>query len=128
MNDSPDIPESEITSPANYQNRRTFMRAAAVAGSLLATGTAYRLFNPVRYVEAVQPPVQGIRRPSETPAELLAEGWRVPEELTPEANILHYNNFYEFTTSKQDVAYEARNFRTDIWKLTFDGLVDRTRT
>jgi methionine sulfoxide reductase catalytic subunit len=128
MSDSPDIPESEITSPADYHNRRSFMRAAAVAGSVLATGTAYRLFNPVRYVEAVQPAVDGIRQPAETPRELLAQGWRVPEELTPEADILHYNNFYEFSTSKQAVAYEARNFRTENWKITVDGLVDRPRT
>lgn len=39
--------------------------------------------------------------------------------------ITSYNNFYEFTTSKKGVKPLARNFRSDPWKITVDGLVEK---
>ena len=57
-------------------------------------------------------------------AELLARGWRVDEDKTPEASILSYNNFYELTTNKESVAEAAKDFRTDGWQLVVDGMVN----
>ena len=40
------IKSSEITPESVYLNRRTFIRAAALAGTTLATAGVYRFFNP----------------------------------------------------------------------------------
>ena len=52
----------------------------------------------------------------------------VDETLTTERDITHYNNFYEFTTSKEDVATAAADFKTDGWELRVDGLVNQPKT
>ncbi|MDO8490868.1 MAG: protein-methionine-sulfoxide reductase catalytic subunit MsrP, partial [Dehalococcoidia bacterium] len=40
----------------------------------------------------------------------------------------HYNNFYEFTMSKEDVAPLSQKFKTLPWTLTVGGLVNNPRT
>lgn len=128
MEDIPKIPESEITPPSVYFNRRSFMRAGAVAGSAIATGAIYRWFNPTRVIDSNSAVLANLQVPSESEAELLSRGWRVDETKTPEASILSYNNFYEFTTEKEGVAAAAKDFKTDGWQLIVDGLVDKPRT
>jgi len=46
MKESNKILAREITDPAVYFNRRTFMRAGILAASAVATGTIYRHLNP----------------------------------------------------------------------------------
>ncbi len=48
--------------------------------------------------------------------------------MTQELYITNYNNFYEFTTSKEGVAALAANFRTSGWQIKVDGLVDKPRS
>jgi len=45
-------------------------------------------------------------------------------ELNDYDQIISYNNFYEFTTSKEGVKKLAQNFKTDPWTLTVDGMVE----
>jgi sulfoxide reductase catalytic subunit YedY len=47
--------------------------------------------------------------------------------LTPCEDITHYNNFYEFSTDKDDVAILARDFKTSPWTVTVGGLVNKPR-
>jgi sulfoxide reductase catalytic subunit YedY len=49
-------------------------------------------------------------------------------ELTPYDDVISYNNYYEFTLSKEGVAFAARNFRTSPWEVAVGGLVHRPRT
>jgi sulfoxide reductase catalytic subunit YedY len=49
-------------------------------------------------------------------------------ELTTEQAINTYNNFYEFSLSKEGVASLAQNFRTDPWSVEVGGLVENPRT
>lgn len=35
----------------------------------------------------------------------------------------HYNNYYEFSTEKEDPAKLAKDFKTRPWSVTVDGLV-----
>jgi hypothetical protein len=44
------IPESEITPPALYFNRREIMRGGLLAAGVVATGWLYRRFNGVELV------------------------------------------------------------------------------
>jgi len=39
--------------------------------------------------------------------------------------ISSYNNFYEFSTSKEDVKHLAKDFKSEPWKITIDGLVEK---
>ena len=122
------ISSDEVTPPELYLNRRQLMRAAAAMASVAATAITYRWFNPVRYVESNAAPIQDLAATTESESELLARGWRVDEQTTVERSILNYNNFYEFTTNKEAVAAAASSFKTDGWKITVDGLVNKPRT
>jgi len=118
MTDIPRVPDSEITPPNVYFNRRSFMRAGIAAATALATASVYRKLNPRMFISANSIPIQGLQQATESENELLARGWRVNEDKTSEDSILSYNNFYEFTTEKEGVAQAARNFKTDGWQLT----------
>ncbi len=50
------------------------------------------------------------------------------DELTPFDSIISYNNFYEFTTDKEDVAILAADFKTSPWMVKVGGLVNKPQT
>src|SRR5690606_26435423 len=91
-------PRSEITAEAVYRSGREFRMgtAASSAAALLAACGA-----PSGAPEDGTPPPPGAEGqvgtavPTFTPA---------PDDLTSEQDILHYNNFYEFTLEKETVA------------------------
>ena len=47
------------------------------------------------------------------------------ETITPYKDVTNYNNYYEFSTDKDEPAELAKNFRTRPWKVKIDGLVDK---
>lgn len=124
----PEIPDNEITPPAVYFNRRMFLRAGAVAASTIATAGVYRWFNPRMEVTPSTELLRELSATNLTEAELISRGWHTSETKTAERDILSYNNFYEFTTDKQGVAAAAKDFRTDGWTITVDGLVNKPRS
>ncbi len=124
----PRIPDGEITPPELYFNRRRLMRAGIAAGTSLATASIYRAFNPVLRPEVATAPLDDLQPSPLTESEQQKRGLVVRDELTPEPIITGYNNFYEFTTSKEGVAWVARDFKTDGWKIEVDGLVDKPRS
>jgi sulfoxide reductase catalytic subunit YedY len=118
--------ESEkVTDKQVYLNRRLFMRAAALAGTATATTLLYRRLNP-RPAEQVKG--DKIEKVAKAPQpEAVKEGFAVNDQLTPFAAITNYNNFYEFDTSKQGVAYAAKGFVTRPWAVSVQGLVNKPR-
>jgi methionine sulfoxide reductase catalytic subunit len=48
-----------------------------------------------------------------------------PDPLTPYDTVINYNNFYEFSLNKDDVAEKAANFQTSPWIVEVSGLVDK---
>lgn len=125
--DVPRLSADEVTPPELYVNRRKFLRAGAAAASVVATAGMYRWFNPVARTESTGKALGGLSAASDSADDLLRKGFRVDEPSTPEQSILNYNNFYEFTTDKEAVAREAKDFRTDGWTITVDGLVNKPR-
>lgn len=121
-----EISPDEITDRRVYLNRRLFMRGAALAASMTATGLLYRQLNP--------PPLETpkgqtlLNVASSNNTEAISKGFAVNEPLTPLANITNYNNFYEFSTSKGGVASAARGFITQPWSVAVDGLVNKPRS
>jgi sulfoxide reductase catalytic subunit YedY len=120
-----DIKSSEITPQKVYLARRTFMRGAALLASTAATSFLYRKLNATP-----QPRVEGAKlaevvKPEANAA--TASGFTVNEKLTPFEDITGYNNFYEFTTDKQDVARVAAGFITRPWTVAVEGLVNKPK-
>ena len=122
---SPDIKEREITERSVYLNRRNFMRAAALCTTTLATGVLYRKLNPPPPPPRVGEKLPDVVKPA--PAEAQAAGFSTDEKPTPFEDITTYNNFYEFSTDKTEVAEASKNFVTRPWSVAVEGLVNKPR-
>jgi len=111
------INPSEITPEQVYLSRRGFMRAAGVAGSAgLLAACGVRTDVPAAPAEEVPPPA----------AEAATD--ELGDPLTPYEAVTGYNNYYEFTTEKEDVAALAKDFRTSPWTVEVGGLVETPST
>ena len=121
-----DIKSGEITDQQVYLNRRVFIRGAALAGSVAATGYIYRKLNQPTAVVEERPKIAGLVTPPSD--EAIAKGFRVADAATSFEDITNYNNFYEFSTEKRSVASEARGFITKPWTVEVGGLVNKPRT
>jgi sulfoxide reductase catalytic subunit YedY len=118
----PKIRSFEITPEAYYLSRRRFIKTA-IAGTagaaLLAACRASSLPDTLA--------------PSELPAGTIAHpGNGLTDELgaplTPEADVTHYNNYYEFSMNKKEVANIAKDFITSPWQVEVGGLVRNPKT
>ena len=107
-------PSSEITPEAVYLNRRSFLRTAGLFGAsaiLAACG--------VQPTSSAAPRTQPV---SDGATDELGD------PLTTFDAITHYNNYYEFTTTKQAVASMAEGFQTRPWTVEIGGLVHNPGT
>jgi sulfoxide reductase catalytic subunit YedY len=118
-----DIKSSEITEKAVYLNRRLFMRGAALAATVAATGLVYRRLNPPPSEIPKGERLAGVK-PTAGDAN---SSFAVNEKLTSLEDITNYNNFYEFSTNKQEVASEAKGFVTRPWSVSVEGLVNKPK-
>ncbi len=100
-----DIDPSEITPEHLYISRRKFIFGI---GALAASALLLRACRPD---DSTPPP----------PEEL-------EDYLTPYDSIINYNNYYEFTTSKEGVAALARDFKVSPWTVEVGGLVNKPQT
>ena len=114
----------KVTEKSDYLNRRTFMRAAVLAGTATASTLLYRRLNPPLAAPMAGEKLVTINAPK---AEALKEGYAVSDTLTPLEAITNYNNFYEFDTSKSGVAYAAKDFVNKTWAVTVEGLVNNPK-
>jgi sulfoxide reductase catalytic subunit YedY len=118
------ISAREITDPAVYFNRRTFIRTGIVAASAVATGLVYRRLNHVATGAIDTPLIEGLKTPA---AVADATGFRATEPATSLQDITHYNNFYEFSTDKDGVAAASAKFETKGWQVSVEGLVKKPK-
>lgn len=116
-----DIKSSEITDHKTYLNRRNFMRGAALMATTTATGLLYRRLNPPPPVTRPGEKIPNIVKPSPD------GGFTTNEPRTTFKDITNYNNFYEFSTDKEDVAAESQGFVTTPWKVSVEGLVNKPK-
>lgn len=108
-----DIKSSEITPKTLYINRRQFM---AVAASLAAAGlAAEEMLLKTRAWAGQKLP---IKKRGE---------FSVEEKQTSFKDATNYNNFYEFSTDKEDVAELASKFRTRPWTISIEGHVKQSK-
>jgi methionine sulfoxide reductase catalytic subunit len=111
-----DIPSSEITPPEVYFSRREFIRAAV----LLSGGALLAACAPAGEDPAAVTPPPGVEAGGQTDER--------GDALTPYESVTGYNNFYEFTTTKERVADLAKDLRTSPWEVEVGGLVHNPKT
>jgi len=49
------------------------------------------------------------------------------EKTTPIFDATHYNNFYEFSTDKEDVAERSKNLHTRPWTVSVEGHINKPK-
>ncbi len=116
----PQIPTSEITPKQVYLNRKEFIRTMGLlaAGSLLAGCVVEDPVveaNPTANIPAPIPTTNGSQD-------------ELGDDLTPFEAVTTYNNYYEFSTDKAEVARLAKNFKTEPWTVEVGGLVNNPKT
>ena len=97
---------SQITPEAAYLNRRELLAAALASGALAAL-----LAHADEAAPKPDPRFSFIRNPK----------YSVTAAPTSFKAITHYNNFYEFGTSKEEPAENAGTLRTRPWSVTVGG-------
>ena len=110
-----ELPESAATPESVYLGRRHFLAAAGmtVAAPLALAGPAQ--------ADDTADPSAGLYPVKRN------ETYKLDREITPEALSTHYNNFYEFDTSK-DVAELAQALPIRPWAVAIDGMVEKPQT
>jgi len=116
----PRIAQREVTPESVYTNRRAWLQWIALAGSVTATGLLYRRLNRVGDMPVTTDSVGNFQSASGEAA--LQAGFTLDEEPTPLERVANYNNFYEFTTDKEQVSSVAMGFSPKPWELKIDGL------
>ena len=109
-----DVRSSEITPKSLYLNRRKFLVAAGLAGA--AAAGAKGILN----VATPERAYAGERIPN-----LQKSPFSTTEKITPEQTVANYNNYYEFSTEKDEPAKLATKFRTRPWKVKIEGDVSK---
>jgi sulfoxide reductase catalytic subunit YedY len=115
------IRDGDVTPREVYLNRRTFLRAGLLSGTVAGTALLYRRLNGINLDTTEMPAIPGLMTAAPE------KGFLVDEPLTPRASILNYNNFYEFSTEKESVAAAAKAFKTTGWQVSVGGLVHKPR-
>ncbi len=103
------ISENEVTPKELFDKRRDFLKlgaASLIAGSSIVEALAKENI-PVPNLKYLK---------DKNPNNL---------ELNTYEQITSYNNFYEFTTSKEGVKDLSNSLKTDNWKIEIEGLVEK---
>ena len=106
------IKASEITPEHIFLSRRQFL----VSAGTLAVGAMASACGIGATTASTSGP-QGT-----TGTDELNDNWTLYDSA------ISYNNYYEFSLSKEDVAQAAKGFQTEPWTLQVGGLVNRPRT
>ncbi len=132
------IHPSEITPEHVYLSRRKFVVGigALLTGTLLfgACGPQQQPAPAPTDGESAASPTSRPTVPPSPPASpdtsprAGANTDELGNKLTSYEAITHYNNYYEFTTDKEQVASRAQNFRTSPWEVAVGGLVHKPKT
>lgn len=121
------LPERLATSESTYWSRREVVRALGLGGLAAAVSGVARA-KEAGPADATRPAIRS-RFADRFPAKR-AEGFVLGEDrsLTPEDVAAKYNNFYEFTTTKDKVWELARDYEVDAWSVKIHGLVKKPKT
>jgi methionine sulfoxide reductase catalytic subunit len=117
--------KDEITPRHLFQNRRRWIRAAAISLSLPVTAIAYRRYNPVIVDVEPQPLLEYFVDANLSFADRRERGFVTDDLQSSFYDITHLNNFQEFSSDPLRVVEKAKNFKTEGWSIEVGGLVER---
>lgn len=109
------VKSSEITSHSQYLSRRDFLKAAGIV-----TGSAFLAACAPNVTETAVPETEAPVTPAGLTDELGAPANKY-------ADIISYNNFYEFSTDKSMVASLVHTFNPSPWSVEVTGLVNNPK-
>jgi sulfoxide reductase catalytic subunit YedY len=117
-----DIPEHQITPESLYWNRRQILRAIGftslgMAGVLAGCRSSQEAEHQIQQRAQTLQKLQASRN----------DDFTLDRPLTAEKVASRYNNFYEFSSGKDDV-WERATFQSEPWKVEIAGLVHRPQT
>lgn len=115
-----EIPSSEITPEQVYLNRRLFMKGAAAASAAALLAACRPGGGAGETAPVGRAPTDGVDL---TAGEVSATTDELGDPLNDFEDIVNYNNYYEFSTDKEDVARLATDFQTSPWQVTVGGMV-----
>ena len=119
------VSSSEITSEADFNNRRRIIKALGISSVVLASGAAIAdTLAGTLYQTDVN--LTGPAWLEDQLAATKLSPYSTDETATPLEYIAGYNNFYEFGTSKTDPASNATGFVTDPWQVEIAGEAEKT--
>jgi len=110
----PDIKSSEITNKTLYMNRRKFIARTATMAGIGLTVPQFLFSTDSRPEKKLQVKIRG--------------KYRLEEKKTSFKNAASYNNFYEFSTGKEDIDRLSQNFRPRPWTVSVEGHVKKPKT
>jgi len=118
----------EIAPEHIYMNRRQFMKGiGALVTGMVVTACAGPPDQPSPTPMSGDVPEQVTGVPTALP-QAVSDTDEMGNRLTRYSSITGYTNFYEFTLSKEGVAFAARDFKTMPWQVQVGGLVRQSRT
>src|SRR5215211_5392710 len=107
------VKSSEITPYSLYLSRRDFLKAAGiVSGSALLAACAPK----------------GTATPGTEVPEFPVKKDELGDPANSYEDITNYNNYYEFSTTKEAVNSLSQDFNTDPWTVEVSGLVNNPKT
>lgn len=118
-----EIPESQVTPESDYINRRKFIKDLGIVSAsalLFSTSTACA---QEKGVEKQLKPFRAQKLNAEHNT-----AFTVERQMTDEIVAATYNNYYEFTRSKNSVWKNVDKFKTRPWEVEISGLVEKPMT
>jgi methionine sulfoxide reductase catalytic subunit len=112
--ESNDVRSSEITPRDWYLNRRKFLAGVGLSAIAAAGVGAKELLSPAEKAMATDK-ITGLQK----------SPFSTTEKITPMNDVTHYNNYYEFSTEKDEPASLAKNFKTHPWTVSIGGAVPK---
>ena len=116
------LPEKFVTPEGVYRNRRAFLRQMGFSGAgiLMSTLGAAPLLSAENQSGS---PAPSAKKTYPFPRNQEFNGAKL--RVTAEEYATGYNNFYEFTTSKEGVARLTGRFVISPWEVEVGGLIDK---
>ncbi len=116
-----ELRENEATPEAIFHGRRHLMKAVA-AGSIFGAAAPWMAAFFGTDAEAADADPTADLYPAKQNTRYVLD-----RPLTPEADVTHYNNFYEFGSQKE-IAAAAQALKIRPWTVAFDGMVEKPFT
>jgi sulfoxide reductase catalytic subunit YedY len=118
-----EIPENRVTPETDYINRRKFIKELGIVGagtlSLFGSSVCAQNKGVAKQLEPYQKHTLDAEKNEE---------FTVTRQQTDEITAATYNNFYEFTSSKNTVWKRAEKFKTRPWEIEISGHVEKPMT